>query len=411
VDQAGTSSTASGVPGEGGAARGAWAPDVLPGFEQRTLRLEPDFEGEVVATLVRRAPEPGADDGAGPGAAADAGIDVLYVHGWTDYFFQTHLAAFWERLGARFYALDLRKYGRSLRGHQTPGFVTALATYDEDVEAALAVLGHGPGASQDRRLVLMGHSTGGLVLSLWAAHKPGRAAALVLNSPWLEFQTRSVGRWMLEPGLRAQAALAPRSHLMNVDLGYYVRSVSNRYDGAWDIDPTWRPDTGWRTTPAWLSAIFQGQERVARGLGIDVPVLVLLSARSTAPVRWSPEMLTTDSVLEVGGVARRVPSLGSLVTLVRLDGAMHDVTLSAPDVREAVWREISRWFGAYVGPRPAAPEPTPSGVAAWWRRTFRRERRAGRHEVAREGRGEGRGEGRREVTAPAPAPAPGPPRA
>ncbi|MFC8597045.1 alpha/beta hydrolase [Isoptericola sp. NPDC057191] len=364
-----------------------WTPDVLPGFEQTTLDLEEDFEGPVVATLVRRAPEPGD-----PGGVPDAGVDVLYVHGWTDYFFQTHLAAFWERQGARFYALDLRKYGRSLRDHQTPGFITALATYDEDIEAALAVLGHGPEPSSDRRLVLIGHSTGGLVLSLWVAHKPGRAEALVLNSPWLEFQTRSVGRWVLEPGLRARAALAPRSHLVNVDLGYYVRSVSSRFDGAWDIDPLWRPDKGWRTTPAWLAAIFQGQDRVSRGLGIDVPVLVLLSARSTAPLRWSPEMLRTDSVLEVGGVALRVPALGSLVTLVRLDGAVHDVTLSAPDVREVVWRETARWFAAYVGPRPTPPAPERSGAGAWWQRTFRR--RADR----------------RRVTPPAPSPAPRPAR-
>ncbi|SKC61870.1 alpha/beta hydrolase [Krasilnikoviella flava] len=366
----------------------AWQPDVLPGFEQLTLPLEQDFEGDVVATLVRRAPEPDGGD-----TVPDAGVDVLYVHGWVDYFFQTHLAAFWERQGARFYALDLRKYGRSLREHQTPGFVTALATYDEDVEAALAVLGHGPRPSSDRRLVLMGHSTGGLVLSLWVSHRPGRADALVLNSPWLEFQTRSVGRWVLEPGLRAQAALAPRSHLVNVDLGYYVRSVSHRYDGAWEIDPAWRPDMGWRATPAWLSAIFQGQERVSRGLGIDIPVLVLLSARSTTPVRWSPEMMTTDSVLEVGGVARRVPALGSLVTLVRVDGALHDVTLSAPAVRDVVWREISRWAGAYVPGSPPVAEPEPSGAAAWWRRTFGRGRPS-----------------RRGVTAPAPAPAPRPAR-
>ncbi|MFE5340597.1 alpha/beta hydrolase [Isoptericola sp. NPDC056578] len=381
MEQSGTSST--------------WEPDVLPGFERLTLPLEPDFEGDVVATLVRRAVEPevATSDPPADGTGRDAGIDVLYVHGWVDYFFQTHLAAFWERQGARFYALDLRKYGRSLREHQTPGFVTALATYDEDVEAALAVLGHGPEASSGRRLVLMGHSTGGLVLSLWVSHRPGRADALVLNSPWLEFQTRSVGRWVLEPGLRAQAALAPRSHLVNVDLGFYARSVSRRFDGAWDIDPTWRPDTGWRATPAWLSAIFQGQERVSRGLGIDIPVLVLLSARSTAPVRWSPEMMTTDSVLEVGGVARRVPALGSLVTLARIDGALHDVTLSAPAVRDVVWREMSRWVRAYVPSAPPAAAPEPRGVAAWWRRTF----------------GDGR-PSRREVRAPAPARSPRPAR-
>ncbi|WP_308010024.1 alpha/beta hydrolase [Isoptericola luteus] len=338
------------------AERVGWLPDVLPGFERHTLVLEPDFEGPVVATLVRRAHAVGE-----PLRVPDAGIDVLYVHGWTDYFFQTQLADYWERRGARFVALDLRKYGRSIRGWQTPGFVTRLRTYDEDIEAALAVIGHAPDSRTTRRLVLMGHSTGGLVLSLWAAARPGRAHGLVLNSPWLEFQTRHVGRRMLEPGVRVQAALAPLSRLINLDQGFYVRSVSSRYDGAWDIDPAWRPDAGWRATPAWLSAIFRGHERVARGLGLEVPVLVLLSTRFTPPVRWNDDMTRTDTVIDVVGVARRSADLGNHVTIVRVEGALHDVTLSAPEVRDVVWRETTRWLDAYVPPRPAAPaapEPT-----------------------------------------------------
>ncbi|WP_407319994.1 alpha/beta hydrolase [Isoptericola halotolerans] len=334
-----------------------WVPDVLDGFEQRSLALDPDFEGEVVTTLVRRrrgAPLPD-----------DAGVDVLYVHGWTDYFFQTHLADFWEGLGVRFHALDLRKYGRSLRPHHTPGFVTSLRTYDEDIEAALAEMGHGPRRSTDRRLVLMGHSTGGLVLCLWAHHRPGRTDALVLNSPWLEFQTRKVGRLVLEPSIRAQAAIAPRSQLVNLDLGFYARSISARHDGAWQIDSAWRPDAGWRATPAWLAAIFSGHDRVARGLSIDVPILVLLSARSTPPVRWSEDMMRTDTVLDVVGIAARVPQLGRVTTLARVEGALHDVTLSAPEVRDVVWFETERWFRAYVRPRPA-PEPAPERRG--WRR-------------------------------------------
>ncbi len=342
------------------ASAGEWVADLLPGFERRTLELAEDFEGPVVATLVRRAPAAARTD------VPDAGVDVLYVHGWTDYFFQTHLAEFWESLGVRFHALDLRKFGRSLREHQTPGFVLSLRTYDEDVEAALAVLGHGPEPTTDRRLVLMGHSTGGLVLSLWTAYHPGRVAGLVLNSPWLEFQTRQVGRRMLEPGVRAQAALAPRSHLVNVDLGYYVRTISSRLEGEWDIDPAFRPDAGWRATPAWLAAIFRGQERVARGLGIEAPVLVLLSAASTPPVRWSEAMRRTDTVLDVVGVARRVPALGGVVTLVRLEGALHDVTLSAPDVRDALWRETARWFHGYVGARRVPAADSGAGAEPEW---------------------------------------------
>ncbi|GAA2245301.1 hypothetical protein GCM10010413_56250 [Promicromonospora sukumoe] len=295
--------------------------------------------------------EPGAaqQDGTPPDPTPpDAGVDVLYVHGWLDYFFQTHLADFWESQGVRFHALDLRRYGRSLREGQTPGYVRSLAIYDEEIEAALDVMGHGRDQRTDRRLVLMGHSTGGLILSLWTAHNQERVAGLVLNGPWLEFQTREAGRKLMEPGIRVQSVLVPRSQLVNLDRGLYARSISSRFDGEWDYDVAWRPDAGWRATPAWLAAIFRGQDQVARGLGIDVPVLVLLSARSSIPTRWSEEMRSTDSVLDVVGIARRVPDVGSLTTLVRIAGGLHDATLSAAPAREQVWRETRRWFRGYV---------------------------------------------------------------
>ena len=64
-----------------------WRPDVLgDGFEARRLHLTPDDEGEVVATLVRYAPP--TDE------PVRASRVVLYVHGWSDYFFQTELARF-----------------------------------------------------------------------------------------------------------------------------------------------------------------------------------------------------------------------------------------------------------------------------------------------------------------------------
>ena len=368
----------------------AWESDVLSGFERLTLPLPPDEdELEVVATLVRRtrlAPDEPEHAGARRGlrrvgadspqvarlwdelselgrrlrlgsvapphaevpGVSDAGIDLLYVHGWLDYFFQAHLADFWESLGVRFHALDLRRYGRSLREGQTPGYVRSLTTYYEDIEAALDAMGHGSSARPERRLVLMGHSTGGLTVSLWTARNQERVAGLVLNSPWLEFQPREAVRKIMEPGIRVQSVLVPRSQLVNLDRGLYARAISSRFDGEWDYDTAWRPDVGWRATPAWLAAIFRGQDQVARGLGIEVPVLVLLSARSTIPTRWSEGMKSTDSVLDVVGIARRVPDVGSLTTLVRIDGGLHDVTLSAEPVREQVWSQIQRWFRGYV---------------------------------------------------------------
>ena len=87
-----------------------WVPDILGApFEQLTLLLGTDAEGDVVATLVRSRPRAAA-------LAPLVDVDVLYVHGWSDYFFQTDLARFWNRLGARFYALAwlLQRYGERM---------------------------------------------------------------------------------------------------------------------------------------------------------------------------------------------------------------------------------------------------------------------------------------------------------
>src|SRR3954467_9355055 len=89
-----------------------------------TLELEPDDEGAVVATLVKRA------------AAVQTTKAVLHLHGFADYFFQTGYAEWWADRGYDFYALDLPKHGRSLLPHQTPNFVTDLRDYYPEIDAA-----------------------------------------------------------------------------------------------------------------------------------------------------------------------------------------------------------------------------------------------------------------------------------
>jgi alpha-beta hydrolase superfamily lysophospholipase len=329
------------------------------------------------------------------------------VHGWSDYFFNPELARFWTDAGARFFALDLRKYGRSLREWQTPGYVTDLATYDEDIEAALGVIaesdaervsrrpqsgllnphderdgvsrrpqsgllnpheegrpqsgllnpheGRRPRAASStltnasgRPLILLGHSTGGLTLSLWAARNPGRAAALILNSPWLEFQLRGIGRQAISPVIEFGARVNPMRPLPNVDLGFYARSVAKELDGEWEYDHRWRPDRGFPLHPAWLTAILAGHATVDAGIDVGAPVLTLLSARSTLQGRWDDAMLASDIVLVVDDIARHALELGPEVTVARIDGALHDVFLSREPARAAAYAAITRWLKGYA---------------------------------------------------------------
>ncbi|SJN25960.1 Lysophospholipase [Microbacterium esteraromaticum] len=325
---------------------GEWIPDVLgDGFMQQTLPLGEDSEGEIVATVVRALPEPAPWWRFGADARPLAGVDVLYVHGWSDYFFQKRLARFWTSRGARFFALDLRKYGRSLRAGQTPGYITDLAEYDDDIAAALDARGDAVG----RRLVLLGHSTGGLILSLWAARHPRQVDALVLNSPWLEFQL-GVARAAIAPMVELRARWSPMDAVPQVDLGFYTRA---QHEVADDSDPVevnleWRPEQSMAVHVAWLHAVLAGHATVSRGLAIPAPTCVLLSARSAVPTRWSEELTRADSVLVVDDIARAALKLGHSVTVERIDGALHDVFLSAHDAREEAYARLGRWVTGWA---------------------------------------------------------------
>jgi len=315
-----------------------WAADVLgDGFQVLTLPLRPDDEGEVVASLVRYAPP--TDEPVRPARA------VLYVHGWSDYFFQTELAEHWHARGAAFYALDLRKYGRSLRPWQTPGYVDDLGTYDEELEAALDVVRADLGLYG--RIMVMGHSTGGLVAALWADRHPGELHGLVLNSPWLELQGSSVLRHVSGPAIAQLARFQPKAPLPNIDPGYYARTLSSDTGGEWTYDRTWRPVPSFPVRAGWLRAVMAGHATVARGLHVTVPILMLASARTVISPRWSEDMRAADIVLDVELLARRAVQLGPLVTVVRVTGGLHDLTLSPHPVRARFYAELDRWTAAY----------------------------------------------------------------
>lgn len=330
-----------------------WLPDVLgEEFEQLTLSLGEDDEGEVAATIVRALPERTSwwQRLHGHSRMLDD-VDVLYIHGWSDYFFNRRLARFWTSRGARFFALDLRKYGRSLREGQTPAYISDLALYDEDIAAALAVMGHSPERRDPaRRLVLLGHSTGGLTLTLWAHRHPDVADAVILNSPWLEFQLSGFAFGALKPILGLQAKRAPTEAAPQWNPGFYARAQQEVADpdDPMDINLDWRPEKSMPLTAGWLKAVVDGHSQVAGGLSVSAPVCVLLSARSVVPTKWSDELMSADTVLFVEDIARAALKIGPSVTIERIDGALHDVFLSRRESRDEAYARLERWVTGWA---------------------------------------------------------------
>lgn len=322
---------------------GEWVPDPLPGCSRRTLPLGEDEEGPFCATLVRFEDHPEPEE---PEGGSQPKAPVLQLHGWSDYFYNLPLARLWAEQGHPFYALDLRRYGRSLREGQTPGYVEDLTHYDADLEAALGVIAEEH--PEAPRPIIQGHSTGGLIAALWAERHPDRAGVLVLNSPWLEVPGDAAARTALEGLLTPLSHLSPKRAMKLPVMDNYWQSLSDQAHGEWSLHPRWRPRNSFPMTSGWLKAVLAGHRAIHDGLHLRMPVLVLLSAATKYQRHWTEELLEHDSVLDVDLLARRAMKLGRRVTVVRLRRALHDVFASEATVRQEAFEEVSRWLRAYA---------------------------------------------------------------
>jgi alpha-beta hydrolase superfamily lysophospholipase len=321
-----------------------WEPDVLPGYWQHTIPLgpDPDGEGDLVATVVRRGdPE------------ASAQRAVLVVHGFTDYFFNTELADHLARRGFAFYAVDLHKCGRSHRDSQTPHFTTDLGRYDIELDRATEIIrGESPAAD----ILIYGHSAGGLIVSLWLDRlrrrrltAERRLTGLVLNSPWLDLQGPAILR---NPGtsaaIRAMSRIRKNMVARPAGEGGYGATLHRDYAGEFDYSLKWKPIGGFPVTFGWIDAIRRGHAQLHRGLDVGMPNLILRSDRSVREVRDPQEIQRGDAVLDVRHIARWAGCIGNRQTVVPIVDAKHDVFLSLAEPRAAAYRELDRWLDGFT---------------------------------------------------------------
>jgi alpha-beta hydrolase superfamily lysophospholipase len=303
-------------------------------YTAETIDLGEDEHGPIVTTLVRRPAEE-------PTTKA-----VLYVHGFNDYFFNHEYADWWVARGFDFYAVDVRRSGRSMLPHQTPQYVADIREYFDDLDAAWGRITDRDGHDV---VVATAHSTGGLTLPLWAEEShPDHLAGMVLNSPWLDMRGHVLMRTAGTTLIRQVAARQPMREIPREITTFYGESLHRDHAGEWDFDLRWKTLTSWPVYAGWLSAIRDAHARVHAGLSIGCPILVLSSARTAQVSEMSDDVHTADIVLDVGQIRRWSTSLGPHVTSVAVEDARHDVFLSLPEVRARAYDELGRWLDAYV---------------------------------------------------------------
>lgn len=332
-----------------------WESDVLPGYRRHTIALgpDPDGEGELIATLVRR------------GDPRPVTHAVIALHGYTDYFFNAELGDRFAARGFAFYALDLHKCGRSRLEGQTPHFTTDLTSYDAELARALRVVAD---ETEGARILMYGHSAGGLIVTLWLDRLRQRRAlasvnigGLVLNSPFFDLHGPAIlrsaptsaalmalGRWR-----KTKVVRRPTTE------GGYGATLHREYAGDFDYNLDWKPLGGFPVTFGWINAIRRGHAKLHRGLDIGVPNLILRSDHSVSEAPDPDAIQRGDAVLDVTQIARWAGCVGNRTTVVPITDAKHDVFLSLPAPREVAYRELDDWLDHYLGAESASAPTQP----------------------------------------------------
>ena len=302
----------------------------LASFQMLTIAQPDDYEGKVTCTLVRKL------------ADKKSNKAVLYIHGYCDYFFQEEYAEQFTKRGINFYALDLRKYGRSYLPHQVIYNMRSLEEYFPDVDAALEIIQK----EGNDQVLLNAHSTGGLIASLYANQRKDSKYfdAIFLNSPFLEMNMSWFKRKIAIPLIAKKGLKKPDKTIKGSSLAFYGESLHKDYRGEWEYDLSIKPIVSPDVNYGFIRALYVGHSEIKNKLHITQPILVMHSDKSIQSKTWKDDFYSSDSVLDVGDIEKYAYYLGNQVKTITIKDGMHDLVLSKTPVRQEVYRNLFDWL-------------------------------------------------------------------
>ncbi|CDF79086.1 lysophospholipase [Formosa agariphila KMM 3901] len=305
--------------------------DLNTNFTTETINLNPDYEGEVIAVLIASK------------LNTNNRKSVLYIHGYVDYFFHSHYAEQFNANNLDFYALDLRKYGRSLLPHQHPNYCKNLKEYYEEISFAIRKI-----KISSTGVYLLAHSTGGLTTSCYMNEGKERhhIDGLILNSPFLDFNQSKIEKCASLFASRVISKYANYAKINGVLSPAYAQSIHKDYYGEWDFNLNWKPIKGFPTYFKWVVAIANAQKSLEQS-NIQVPVLVMYSSGSLKTSKFSKAAMSNDIVLNNDDIKRVGKTLGSDVSLMKIENAQHDIFLSPKAVRTEAFKRMFSWLSTH----------------------------------------------------------------
>jgi alpha-beta hydrolase superfamily lysophospholipase len=219
--------------------------------------------------------------------------------------------------GYALYAFDLRGHGKSAgqRGH-----INRFDEYLSDTDTFLKLVRE---QQPGRKVFLLGHSLGGLIVAAYAEDHPGELPGLIMSSAFLQFKIKVPG-WKMTLA-RTLSNLMPTFTMAN-DVPAAHLSHDPKVVATYDVDPL----NHHVATARWGTEIMAAQTRTLDRAGeLTIPVLVLYA--------------DADQIADPKGSAlffERVKLADK--TVHRYDGYYHEI-FNEMD-KDTVFRDLEVWL-------------------------------------------------------------------
>lgn len=306
-----------------------WHDDILKGYEARYVNQGEAFDGPCRSTIVRKLNPKGSKKA------------FLYIHGFNDYFFQSEMGERFVDSGYNFYAVDLRRYGRSREPWQYPFNIRNQEEYFNDIDSALCQMIK----DGNTDITLGGHSTGGLTVILYGAIKGEDVMVnrIVTDSPFLAWNFSPFMRKIAIPVVGFMGKIFKNMNIKQSKCDGYAYSLLKEYYGEWVYNTDWKMIYSPPVTGSWINAISSAQGKILKNKkNIKVPLLVMHSSRKIDGCNYTPEFQTGDAVLDPFMIQERGVQLGieNEREVCAIDSGLHDLILSREYVRDAAYDTI-----------------------------------------------------------------------
>lgn len=281
---------------------------------------------------------------------------ILYVHGYNDYFFQEELAEKSDSAGFAFFAIDMHYNGRSYRAGEPRSDMRSVKEYYAELDAAVALSKKiaGNSISSSLPFVIIGHSQGGLITPNYLNERDSEDfAALILNSPFLDYKNSWFVRNIAFPVLSDVALLMPDAPAPKQESPKYNMSLLKTERGEWEFNTELKSDEWPQQYFGFLRATTRGIKWIHAGMQIKAPVLMMRSGCTVNNVKWDEDYMRCDCMLDVNLLQKWAPKLGPDVTTVTVEDGMHDLFLSRKEVRDYAYRTMFEFLDDAVARRNA----------------------------------------------------------